>query len=128
MSVINKRFRFTFILLTLALVSLNGHAVVTNTGIKVPFSQGLGMGKFKQNCAKCHGEWAEGTSDGPPLIHNYYKPSHHDDEAFYRAALSGVRAHHWRFGNMPPVKGINRKDIKEIISYIRWLQKQNKLY
>lgn len=110
------------------LFSLNSYAVKTDTGINVPFGQALGMSKFKQNCAQCHGDWAKGTDSGPPLIHNYYKPSHHGDEAFYRAALNGVRAHHWRFGNMPPVEGIEHKDIAKIITYIRWLQKSNKLY
>jgi hypothetical protein len=62
------------------------------------------------------------------LIHNFYKPSHHGDEAFYHAALNGAKAHHWKFGNMPPVEGIKRKDVTKIISYIRWLQKSNKLY
>jgi len=110
------------------LLSLNSYAVTTDTGVNVPFGQGLGMSKFKDNCAKCHGDWAKGTSNGPPLIHNFYKPSHHGDEAFYRAAASGVRAHHWKFGNMPPVKDIKRKEVTKIIAYIRWLQKANKLY
>ncbi|CAC9535452.1 hypothetical protein [uncultured Gammaproteobacteria bacterium] len=101
---------------------------MTDIGVNVPFMQAAGMSKFKENCAKCHGEWAKGTDSGPPLIHNYYKPSHHGDEAFYRAALNGVKAHHWRFGNMSPVEGIERKDITKIISYVRWLQKANKLY
>jgi mono/diheme cytochrome c family protein len=110
------------------LLSLNAHAVMTDTGVNVPFVQGLGMSKFKDNCAKCHGDWAKGTDSGPPLIHNFYKPSHHGDEAFYRAALNGAKAHHWKFGNMPPVEGIKRKEVTKIISYIRWLQKSNKLY
>jgi hypothetical protein len=69
---------------------------------------------------------AEGTADkGPPLIHPYYKPSHHDDDSFYRAALSGVQAHHWHFGNMPPVEGITNQDIGQIIQFIRWWQREN---
>ncbi|MBC8494345.1 MAG: cytochrome c [Candidatus Thioglobus sp.] len=110
------------------LLSLNGYAITTDTGARVPFTQAVGMKKFKENCAKCHGEWAKGTDAGPPLIHNYYKPDHHGDESFYRAALNGVQAHHWRFGNMPPVENIKRKDITKIINYVRWLQKANNLY
>ncbi|MBT6327820.1 MAG: cytochrome c [Candidatus Thioglobus sp.] len=80
------------------------------------------------NSRNCHGDLAKGTDSGPPLIHNFYKPSHHGDEAFYHAALNGAKAHHWKFGNMPPVEGIKRKEVTKIISYIRWLQKSNKLY
>lgn len=96
--------------------------------LRVPFKHGLGMKKFKASCAACHGEWAEGTEQGPPLIHGFYKPSHHSDTAFYRAALTGVQAHHWQFGNMPPVEGITRKDMDRIIPYIRWLQKEKGVY
>jgi len=103
-------------------------AATTDNGTRVPFKQAVGMGKFKQNCSQCHGEWARGTELGPPLIHNYYKPSHHGDNAFYRAAMSGVKAHHWKFGDMPPVEGIKKRDITRIISFIRWLQQSNNLY
>ncbi len=103
-------------------------AATTDNGTRVPFKQAVGMGKFKQNCSQCHGEWARGTELGPPLIHNYYKPSHHGDNAFYRAAMSGVKAHHWKFGDMPPVEGIKKRDVTRIISFIRWLQQSNNLY
>jgi hypothetical protein len=52
-----------------------------------------------------------------------YEPGHHGDESFQRAAAQGVRAHHWRFGNMPPVEGVTRSDVKMIISYVRDLQR-----
>ncbi|RLA39089.1 MAG: cytochrome c, partial [Gammaproteobacteria bacterium] len=67
----------------------------------VPFQYGLGVRNFQTFCSECHGEWAEGSDKGPPLLHPYYKSSHHSDDAFYRAASQGVTAHHWRFGNMP---------------------------
>jgi len=61
-------------------------------------------------------------------MHGFYKPSHHGDPAFYRAALKGVQAHHWRFGNMPPVPGATRKDVDVLLPFIRWLQRENGLY
>jgi len=94
----------------------------------VPFVYSMGMQKFQQNCTPCHGKWGDGTNQGPPLMHPFYKPSHHADAMFYRAALKGVQAHHWKFGNMPPVKGITRKDLDIIIPYIRWLQKTKGIY
>lgn len=62
---------------------------------------------FDENCAGCHGVNASGR-DGiaPPLIHKIYKPSHHADIAFKLAAQVGVRAHHWPFGDMPPVSDV----------------------
>lgn len=90
----------------------------------VPFQYGLGVQNFQALCSECHGEWAEGSDKGPPLLHPYYKQSHHSDDAFYRAASQGVIAHHWRFGNMPPVEGATPQDIQSIILFIRWLQRE----
>jgi len=103
-------------------------AAVTDTGVRVPFKEAVGVRLFKKNCSVCHGEWAKGTDKGPPLIHDFYKPSHHGDGAFYSAAMKGVKAHHWKFGDMPPVAGIQQRDVSKIISYVRWLQQANKLY
>jgi len=82
--------------------------------------------KYDQSCASCHGENAAGQ-DGvaPPLVHRIYEPNHHGDRAFFQAALSGVRAHHWPFGDMPPVAGITQDDVAEIINYVRALQRAN---
>ena len=91
---------------------------------QVPFKFGLGMSKFQQFCSGCHGKWAKGSDKGPPLIHAYYRSSHHGDESFYRAALIGTRQHHWNFGNMPPVPDINRQDMDAIIPFVRWLQSE----
>jgi hypothetical protein len=90
----------------------------------VPFEYGLGMSKYQQFCSGCHGKWAKGSDTGPPLIHPYYKRSHHGDESFYRAALNGSSQHHWKFGKMEPVAGITRKDIDAIIPFVRWLQNE----
>ena len=81
---------------------------------------------YTANCAKCHGENSAGK-DGfaPPLVHRLYEPNHHTDGTFRRAAKLGVRAHHWRFGNMPPVNGITRPDVNKVILYVRELQRAN---
>lgn len=113
------------ICLSLFLLSPSLHAASDATGFKVPFQYGLGKNLFETNCSTCHGTWGKGTEIGPPLMHQFYKPSHHDDTAFYRAALTGTRAHHWKFGDMPAVPGVNRKNLSKIIPYIRWLQQKN---
>jgi len=83
---------------------------------------------FRQYCQTCHGPQASGSNFGPPLVHASYKPNHHPDAAFYRAAQSGARAHHWKFGNMPPVAGIRTEEITQIIAYIRGLQREAGIY
>ena len=100
-------------------------ATENQDGFKVPFTYGQGKNLFEKNCSSCHGEWGKGTSIGPPLMHQFYVSSHHGDKAFYNAALNGARAHHWKFGDMPPVPGIDRAALDKIIPYIRWLQVQN---
>jgi len=90
----------------------------------VPFVYSLGVQKFQQFCGGCHGKWGEGTKVGPPLMHQFYVPSHHSDETFYRAALQGVKAHHWQFGDMPAISGISSKDVDAIVPFIRWLQRE----
>lgn len=94
----------------------------------VPFKYALGVKKFQDKCGVCHGQWLEGSKQGPPLLHPFYKPSHHRDSSFYRAVRKGVRAHHWEFGNMPPVSGLTSKDLDAIIVFIRWYQKEKGLF
>ena len=86
----------------------------------------IGKRGFDENCAACHGENAVGQ-DGvaPPLVHKIYEPSHHGDESFHRAVAMGVRAHHWKFGNMPAIEGLTRADVKAITAYVRELQRHN---
>lgn len=86
----------------------------------------MGRRAFAAKCAECHGPDAGGVDGkGPPLIHEVYEPSHHGDMAFVLAAQQGVRAHHWRFGDMPPVDGLTEADLKAIIAYVRSVQEAN---
>lgn len=91
---------------------------------KVPPALVKGEALFNANCSVCHGIAARGTKQGPPFLDKIYEPNHHADIAFYRAAELGVRAHHWKFGDMPKIPGVTRDDLAQIIAYIRWLQKQ----
>lgn len=99
-------------------------AGAAKTDLNVPFKYALGKSLFSENCSQCHGTWGKGTDNGPPLMHKFYLPGHHGDKAFYRAALKGVRSHHWNFGDMPPVPGISNRALDKIVPYIRWLQKE----
>lgn len=115
--------RYALLLTLLLSVGLPLHA--QQQPIKMPFKYALGKSLFDENCSACHGVGLTGTDKGPPLLHAYYKPSHHGDDAFYRAVLHGVKQHHWQFGNMKPVPDMSRRKAKKIISYVRWLQNQN---
>ena len=91
------------------------------------FSSAAQMGQiaFDDNCAACHGAKAAGSENGPPLVHKIYEPSHHADFSFVRAAKGGVRAHHWRFGDMPPQPHVTEADINAIIAFVREVQRAN---
>lgn len=112
---------------TEAATGIEGGALA-NVLLPETLSQNAEIGKlgYEAKCTVCHGVNAAGK-DGmaPPLVHIIYEPSHHADEAFQRAAAIGVRAHHWRFGDMPPVEGVTRGDVTMIIAYIRELQRAN---
>ncbi len=98
------------------------------TSIIIPeFSQAAQTGQiaFEESCAACHGINAAGTENGPTFLHAFYKAGHHGDSAFVNAAKNGVRAHHWRFGNMPPVEGVTDDELLLIIKYVRELQVAN---
>jgi mono/diheme cytochrome c family protein len=84
-----------------------------------------GRALFESNCAACHGDNAVGSDQGPPLVHRIYEPSHHGDMAFVLAAKQGVRAHHWRFGNMPAVNGVSDEQVLQITAYVRAIQRAN---
>lgn len=80
---------------------------------------------FQQHCIQCHGETALGTALGPPLLHPFYRPGHHDDDALKRAIKKGVVAHHWQFGPMPAMQAVSDADIPKLVTFIRELQRAN---
>lgn len=85
-----------------------------------------GAEAFGTHCIACHGANAAGVDGaGPPLVHKIYEPSHHGDMAFLMAVQRGVRAHHWRFGDMPPQSGLTPSDVANIVDYVRALQREN---
>lgn len=51
-----------------------------------------------------------------------YEPSHHSDFAFTNAIENGAVAHHWEFGDMPPVAAITDDENVAVIAYVRSVQ------
>jgi len=131
--------RRTFILLAGALF-LIANGVLPTSGaraeekapkiVEPKLSGKLMLGKlaFGSYCAECHGKQGEGSDKGPPFLHRVYHPGHHGDASFFRAAKSGTRAHHWKFGDMPPVPKVTDPQIQNIVKYIRALQQANGLF
>lgn len=96
--------------------------------VKVPqlsFQAANGKILYDANCAACHGANGSGTQSGPPFVHTFYNPGHHDDGAFYSAVSNGVVSHHWKFGNMPPRPEVTQAQVKAIVTYVRELQLAN---
>ena len=112
-------------------VSIIDNSAIVSIELPDELSKVAQIGKlaFQSNCLACHGENAVGQKGvAPPLIHKIYEPSHHGDESFQRAISVGVRAHHWKFGNMPAIEGLTRGDVKAIIAYVRELQAANGIF
>jgi len=104
----------------------SGAALVQVTVPQLSDEMKIGQSLFGSKCGACHGVNAAGQ-DGvaPPLVHKIYEPGHHGDVSFRLAAKNGVRAHHWRFGNMPPVKDVTDDEMTKIIAFVRTLQRAN---
>jgi mono/diheme cytochrome c family protein len=101
-----------------------GPPAPTSQRTPVPSTFTAGEALFNAHCAMCHGPSAVGTDQGPSLLWRIYAPSHHSDDSFYLAVQQGVRAHHWRFGNMLPIPAVTQDEVTLIIAYVRWLQQQ----
>jgi mono/diheme cytochrome c family protein len=82
----------------------------------------LGEEVYQANCAECHGADLRGTDKGPSHLSIVYEPDHHPDAAFVAAISQGSTAHHWDFGDMPPVEGLDEDEVASVIAYVRSVQ------
>ena len=82
-----------------------------------------GADLYAASCAECHGSDLRGTDRGPSHLSALYKPNHHADAAFLFAIQRGSRSHHWSFGNMPPIEGLDLADIEAIVAFVREQQR-----
>lgn len=78
-----------------------------------------GAALYEESCASCHGSDLRGTERGPSHLSEVYEPGHHSDESFRSAIRNGSPAHHWTFGDMPPVAGLDDDQVEAIITFIR---------
>ena len=89
----------------------------------------LGETLFNAHCSECHGAYAAGSSQGPPLgLDKIYEPGHHGDFSFHLAVRQGVKQHHWGFGDMDPVSGVSEEDVDKIVCFVREIQYANGVF
>ncbi len=79
----------------------------------------LGAEVYANSCASCHGADLRGTDKGPSQLSIVYEPNHHPDDSYRSAIANGARQHHWSFGDMPPVEGLNDEEVEAVIGFIR---------
>jgi mono/diheme cytochrome c family protein len=79
---------------------------------------------YVEHCSLCHGKQGRGTHQGPPLVHEYYKPSRLPDLEFYTVVKKGAQPRHWRYGPMPPAKDLTSNNVVHIIAYVRQEQRR----
>lgn len=108
-----------FILVIAIAISVSGEPGTATPTDRDPATVAAGADLFTTNCAVCHGPDLNGSATGPPLLHSYYAPNHHADEAFQRAVALGVVPHHWNFGAMAPLPHLTRDDVSKIIAFVR---------
>ena len=113
--------RVVVIAVALLVVSCGGGAGESDTSIppQDPQLVETGAGLYELNCAECHGRDLRGTATGPSLLSVVYEPGHHAEGAFLVAVLRGSPAHHWQFGDMPPVPGLGVEDVEAIVALVR---------
>ena len=86
-----------------------------------------GAALYAQSCASCHGTDLRGTDKGPSHLSETYAPGHHPDKAIRAAIQNGAPQHHWEFGDMPAVPGLDDRQIDAIIAYMRQQQTERGL-
>ncbi|MEX1126706.1 MAG: cytochrome c [Acidimicrobiia bacterium] len=78
---------------------------------------------YVAHCAECHGTDLRGTDKGPSHLSIVYEPNHHADGVFLVAVQRGSQAHHWSFGDMPPIQGLSTDDVDAIVAFVRETQR-----
>lgn len=115
---------FVAVLLALAVGACAGSGTTPADGMAIdPAVLATGRDLYAGACAECHGSDLRGTEKGPSHLSVVYEPAHHGDTSFYSAVRLGSRAHHWPYGDMPPVEGLTDEDIGAIVAFVRETQR-----
>jgi len=109
--------------LSILLTACGGDNRGSDIPIQDPDLVAAGEELYAANCAECHGADLRGTDKGPSHLSVVYEPGHHADAAFLFAVQAGSRAHHWPFGDMPPIEGLSTEDVEAIVAFVREQQR-----
>lgn len=77
---------------------------------------------FAVNCVACHGRQGQGTTAGPPLVHELYAPEEFSDLQIAESIRHGVAQRHWDFGRMPRFGALDDDDLADLVAHVRVLQ------
>ncbi|HEX6299548.1 MAG TPA: cytochrome c [Acidimicrobiia bacterium] len=109
--------------LSMLLTACGGASSEVDIPIQDPDLVATGEELYAANCAECHGADLRGTDKGPSHLSEVYEPDHHADGAFLFAVQAGSQAHHWSFGDMPPIDGLSSEDVEAIVAFVREQQR-----
>lgn len=106
------------LLATLAAITMAG-CIADDATATVPAPGSTGAEIYASSCASCHGEDLRGTDKGPSQLSIVYEPNHHPDSSYRSAITNGASQHHWNFGDMAPIEGLDDEQIGSVIAFIR---------
>lgn len=121
------RSRWSSVAAGVAMMLLAGACSGDDAGTDTAAASTAGDELYEQSCASCHGSDLRGTDQGPSLLSQVYEPGHHPDASFRAAITRGSPAHHWSFGDMPPIPGLEDDEIERIIAHVRERQEAHGL-
>ena len=111
--------KFVFIII---MVSIIGCTIKPQKS--VPDDYVAGQKYFHQVCAKCHGPDAAGGSKAPTFLQEKFHPTNFPNGRIAKTILNGSSS-----GAMPSQKNkVNDEQIREIIKYIRYSQREAGVY
>ena len=114
-----KKRKLTKLILPLTILATGCAIEPTKT---VPIQYITGQTQYHKVCANCHGADAMGTGKAPKLTHERYNKANFSNGKIAKTILRGSAS-----GAMPAQKTkVTEADIKEIIKYLRYSQKEIK--
>jgi len=115
-----KYLRLQNIVLILLLTSCSAPAKPSAPAKMMPAEFKQGQKHFDRVCEICHGPEGAGQAGAPKLTQEKYSVANFSDEKISTTILMGSKS-----GKMPSQKRTVKKgEVKEIIKYIRYLQKR----
>ena len=119
----NNKFRF-YSKIVITILPLMFNLLLTGCSIEpenvVPKEYQLGQTSYHRVCAQCHGADAKGGKRAPTFLQVKFNLNNFSNSRIAKTILNGSDS-----GAMPSQQGrLNDEEIREIIKYIRYTQKE----